>query len=313
MGYGLLGRADRQRALLDRLVALRSAPGRETVSAWGYPFPWRARAFYVAAMSPNTVCTAYAVQALAAAAAVEEPIRTPLILGAAEFIEKHLLRTDARHGLYVAYVPGSDVVVHNANLWGAYVFAQAYERGGPARWRQIANSAAESTLVQQQPNGSWRYGGQRHHDFIDSFHTGYNICALDRLATLLSTAAFDQAIAKGLEFYCANFFAPDGCPAYYAHRRWPIDSHSAAQAIVTLCTVRPNYSRIRLAERVICWMLNNMWLLEKGRFAYQRTPRGINRIPYIRWTQAWMFLALATWRAQSRDDDAVLSGYTPAG
>jgi hypothetical protein len=304
MGYGLLAQHGRQSALLDRLVTLRSASDGEIGSAWGYPFPWRARAFYVPENTPNVICTAYAVQALARAVTAEEPIRTPLILGAAQFIEKYLVRIDEERRFYIAYVPTSNVVVHNANLWGAYILAQGYARGGPAQWKRLANSAAEFTLAQQQRDGSWLYGGQEHHRFIDSFHTGYNICALDHLAALLSTASYDEAIAKALNFYCSTFFAQDGCPAYYAHRRWPIDAHSGAQAIITLLTIRPNNSRQRLADRVIRWILDNMWLPKSGRFAYQRTPNGINTVPYMRWTQAWMFLALATWVAQSRGNGA---------
>ncbi len=299
MGYGLLGQTDQQSALLERMVGLRCAAGRRTGSAWGYPFPWRARAFYVPAMSPNAVSTAYAVQALAGAAAAEAATRTPVILAAAEFVESELVRRDAQQRPYVAYVPTSDAVVHNANLWGAYVLAEAYQRGGPARWKRLASAALEYTLARQQQDGSWSYGGRRHHRFIDSFHTGYNICALARLAALLSTSAFDEAITRALDFYAAKFFAPDGCPAYYVHRRWPIDAHSGAQAIITLLTVRPDAFRARLAARVLCWLLENMWLPEKGRFAYQRTPLGLNTVPYMRWTQAWMFLALATWSARA--------------
>jgi hypothetical protein len=304
MGYGLLAQADRQRALLDRLVTLRCVAEWGAGSAWGYPFPWRARAFYVPEKTPNVICTAYAVQALARALAAEEPTRTPLILGAAEFLEKYLVRIDEKRRLYITYVPNSDVVVHNANLWGAYVLAQAHERGGPPRWKRLARAAVEFTLAEQQQDGSWSYGGRGHHRFVDSFHTGYNICALDRLGALLSTADYDAAIAKALDFYCSSFFEPDGCPAYYAHRRWPIDAHTGAQAILTLLTVRRDDPRERLAEHVMCWMLDNMWLRQQGRFAYQRTPYGCNTVPYMRWTQAWMFLALATWVVQFRGDAA---------
>jgi polysaccharide biosynthesis protein VpsJ len=294
MGYGLLGHTDRQSALLDRMVRLRDA----AAGAWGYPFPWRARAFYVPAMSPNVVATAYAVQALAGAA-VEAPVRTPAILAAADFVEKELVRRDAHQRLYIAYVQTSDAVVHNANLWGAYILAEACQRGGPDRWQGLASTAVEYTLAQQQRDGSWSYGGRGHHRFIDSFHTGYNICALARLAALRSSSAVDEAIRRALDFYAAKFFSPDGCPAYYVDRRWPIDAHSGAQAIITLLTVRPDESRTRLAARVLGWLMEKMWLPEKGRFAYQRTLLGLNTVPYMRWTQAWMFLALATWAAQA--------------
>ena len=47
-----------------------------------------------------------------------------------------------------------------------------------------------------------------------------------------------------------------------------------------------------MADKIARWALENMQD-KKGYFYYQKTKWYTNRIPYIRWSQAWMFYALA--------------------
>ena len=49
----------------------------------------------------------------------------------------------------------------------------------------------------------------------------------------------------------------------------------------------------RLAFSVFEWAVDNMWN-EKGYFNYQVLAGYQNKISYMRWSQAWMVLALAT-------------------
>ena len=46
------------------------------------------------------------------------------------------------------------------------------------------------------------------------------------------------------------------------------------------------------ANRVARWVLENMWD-DRGFFWYQQSGRFTNHICYMRWTQAWMYCALA--------------------
>jgi hypothetical protein len=302
MAYQLLDQSEQQYAVLSQMLQIRSPAAEWGGGAWGYPFPWRARAFHVARGVPNVICTAYCVQALSeATAARSSDYYDDVILAAAAFVAKHLVRNE-RGEQYITYVPIADLVVHNANLWGAYILAEASHRGAAPRVKELARAAAQFTLRRQRADGSWVYGERDHHRFIDSFHTGYVICALDRLATLLRTTEFDHAIETALDFYCQAFFNGDGRPAYYIGNRGPIDSHNGAQAVITLLSVRCNEPRRRLAERITRWMLDNMWLPGAGRFGYQRTSIGMNSVPYMRWSQAWMFLALATLARPQRAD-----------
>ncbi|MFK7779187.1 MAG: hypothetical protein QM501_13860 [Gimesia sp.] len=48
-----------------------------------------------------------------------------------------------------------------------------------------------------------------------------------------------------------------------------------------------------LAEKIAQWAIDNMQDKKRGYFYYQKTRFYTNKIPYIRWSQAWMFYALA--------------------
>jgi hypothetical protein len=50
---------------------------------------------------------------------------------------------------------------------------------------------------------------------------------------------------------------------------------------------------VRLAEAVYTWAMARMWNAG-GYFSYRVYRIGTNRIPYMRWSQAWMLVALAT-------------------
>ena len=258
--------------------------------AWGYPFDWQAKAFFVPKSMPNVICTAYAVLALKAHGSHDE-----LIIEAANFVEKHLTRNDDS-GRYIAYVPCSSAMVHNASLWGAYILLQAYALNKQQSFLELANDAIDYTLNAQSADGSWAYGMMPHHQFIDGFHTSYILEALYRCNEVLKSERIEKAIASGLIYYSEQFFESDGLPKYYHNNPYPVDPHSAAQAILTF-TLIDRKKHKALIDRIVDYTLNNLWDEKRGAFIYQKHKRFDNKITYIRWTQAWMHLALSTYLA----------------
>lgn len=57
----------------------------------------------------------------------------------------------------------------------------------------IARKVALSSVEAQSFDGSWVYGALHHHQFIDGFHTGFNLEALTILKTALKTSEFNLA------------------------------------------------------------------------------------------------------------------------
>ena len=129
--------------------------------------------------------------------------------------------------------------------------------------------------------------------WIDNFHTGYNLCALYRIGRALETAEFDTYVARGLEFYKNHFFREDGAPKYFHNRTYPLDVHSVAQSILTLLELKDlDESNLILVQSVFKWGMENLWD-EEGFFYHQKRRYFTVKIPYMRWGQAWMLLALA--------------------
>jgi len=124
--------------------------------------------------------------------------------------------------------------------------------------------------------------------------SGYNLCALKSIGRYAATSEFESNIQRGFEFYRKNFFREDGAPKYFHDHTYPIDIHSVAQSIITLTAFKNlDKTGLNLAQAVFQWAMDNMWD-EQGYFFYQVLPLIKVRIPYMRWSQAWVLLALST-------------------
>jgi len=153
---------------------------------------------------------------------------------------------------------------------------------------------ARYSASQQQDDGSWYYGEHPTQRWIDNFHTGYNLCALKSIGRYAATSEFESNIQRGFEFYRNHFFREDGAPKYFHNRTYPIDVHSVAQSIITLMAFKDlAENSVGLAQTVFRWAVEHMWD-ENGYFYYRVLPLLKVKISYMRWSQAWMLLALST-------------------
>lgn len=272
-------------------------------ACWGYHFDWNARAFFVPKGKPNVITTIYVAQALLALGkrAKREDF-TDAALDAANFIVKSLY-TEVEGRQFFAYIPGETAFVHNASLWAAAWVAVVSRETENTAYADLALKVARQSVAEQGEDGSWVYGARHHHQFIDGFHTGYNLEALHLLQTALCTQEFDAAIDKGLEFYRSHFFDEDGAAKYYNDNRYPLDMHSVAQAVFTLLRVGCTAQDIAQVEKTLQWSLREMYLPAQKQFLYQKTPRFNNAINYIRWTQAWVYYALAFYNRIKAEED----------
>jgi hypothetical protein len=165
---------------------------------------------------------------------------------------------------------------------------------GQKRFLEPALDAARYSVGKQHDDGSWDYGEAPSQRWIDNFHTGFNLVALMRIKQYGGTIEFDSAIGRGLEFYRDHFFREDGAPRYFHDATHPIDIHSVAQSIMTLVELKEfDRGNMPLAYSVLHWGLKNMWD-SRGFFYFQKRPTFTVRIPFMRWSQAWMLMALST-------------------
>lgn len=257
-------------------------------ACWGYNFDWQARAFFQPKGTPTVVATTFVANALLDAHAQWGwPQPLSLARSACEFVLQDLNRTREGERFCFSYSPEDRSQVYNATLLGSQLLARVGALTGEPELFDAARRSVEYVLARQRADGAWAYGNLSYHDWVDSFHTGFNLDCLDDYVRYTGDEAPREAIARGFAYFRAHFFLPDGTPKYYDRETYPIDAHSGAQAILTLL----RFGDRAMAETVADWMIREMQSAE-GYFYYQRTRRSLNRIPYMRWVQAWMFRAL---------------------
>lgn len=281
------------RELADWLLTQRSNPQEWGHSCWGYHFDWQARAFYVPAGKPNIITTCYVARALFELGELSsDQALIDVALDAARFISLQLY-TEADGRSFYAYIPGERAFVHNASLWGAAWCAFAGKQLGDEALVSQALRVARQSVQEQSANGAWVYGARHHHQFIDGFHTGYNLEALCMLRDATGSGEFDTCIRQGYAYYVATFFEEDGTARYYNNSVYPIDMHSFAQAVFTLLKVGGAAHDLQLCDKVVRRAIDLLYLPGKGQFIYQKTRWLTNSINYTRWTQAWAYYSLA--------------------
>lgn len=213
---------------------------------------------------------------------------------AAEYITNELFWMENGAVAGFSYpVPNFHTRVHNANLLASAFLSRTHEHTGEKKFLDTALAAARYAVSKQNTDGSWFYGELPKQQWIDNFHTGYNLCALRTLDQNVGTSEFRSSIQRGLSFYRENLFNEDGSPKYFHDRSYPIDIHSVAQSIITLVDLQyMDETNVDLAHLVFTWTMKNMWD-EKGYFYYRKFPLFKSKISYMRWSQAWMLLALS--------------------
>ena len=218
-----------------------------------------------------------------------------MAISAAEYILDELYWTEDENEAGFSYpLPSIRSRVHNANFLGAALFCRVYRHSGEKKFLDPALKAARYSAARQHQDGSWDYGEWPTQKWVDNFHTGYNLSALRTIGRYAGTLEFQSHVRRGFEFYRKHFFREDGAPKYFHDRTYPIDIHSVAQSIITLLEFKDlDGNTVKLAHSVFDWAMKQMWD-ERGYFYYQVLPYYKNKIPYMRWSQAWMLLALST-------------------
>ena len=290
---GLAGEEDLAGVMVERLVALRSKGF--PYWCWGYSFPWQTRTIIVPAGAPNLVCTCFVANALLDAYEQSgDPQCLSMAMGAADYIVNELFWTDGERAGFSYPQRSLRIQVHNANFLGAALLCRVYKHTREGRHLDAALKVARYSSTRQRADGSWDYGEEPSQQWIDNFHTGYNLCALHSISRDADASEFDTHIRRGFEFYRRHFFRSDGAVKYFHDRTYPIDIHCVAQSIITLMTLKDlDPDSVPMARAVFRWAMKHMWDNE-GFFYYRVLRLCTVRTSYMRWSQAWMLLAMST-------------------
>ncbi len=157
-------------------------------------------------------------------------------------------------------------------------------------------------ISHQGRDGAWPYSyyldGNRYYWQID-YHQGFIIDGLNASLSLLSSRYLRnhvlESLEKAINFYMYKQFTPVGASYYRYPVKYPIDIHNQAQGIITFNKLYRTMKReeyLNQALKIALWTIENMQD-PQGYFYTHHWGILKNRIPYMRWGQAWMMLALS--------------------
>jgi hypothetical protein len=259
-------------------------------NCWGYNFDWQNKVMYVPKYTPTIVNSAFIGHALLDAYSL---CHIDSVLDVAVSIKDFILNDLNRHyegnGLCFSYTPIDRNFVHNANLLGASLLIRLNRFCEDKNLEEIGLASLDYSLSHQRSDGAWSYAQTDVQKWVDSFHTGFNLQALQYFMNEGYDSHCQRQYELGLDYYTKHFFLADGTPKYYDNKLFPIDIHSPCQAIVVLSNSLAG--QLDLAERILQWMLQHM-SDPKGYFYFRKNRFLTNKISYIRWSQAWAFHAL---------------------
>lgn len=281
--------------LSDLLISLQSEG--YSGACWGYNFDWQARRLFLfPAKTPTVVATNFCATALMEAYEITKNEQyLKIALSSADFVTKDLHRTPYKDGFLFSYSPlkGNDTVF-NASLLGSRLLSYCYHYTHNEEYRSLAEQSIKACCGGQRMDGAWVYGMLPVQDWVDSFHTGYNLDALIAYQELTGDKTYNSYIERGFDYYIHHFFEPDGTPKYFDNKMYPIDIHCPGQLLVTLSRLHKYDEYAELAEKVLNWTIRNMQD-KRGYFYYQLKPGISSKISYMRWSNAFMFNALSNY------------------
>ncbi len=263
-------------------------------ACWGFNFDWPNRSFFAPAGTPTVVNTAVIAGAFLDGYELLGRRRwLEIARSACDFVMNDLNRHEDANGVCFSYTPLDHRRVHNANVLGAELLERVAKHTSEPALEGLAERAVEFTVSRQRGDGSWVYGEDARDGWVDNYHTGMLLDALESYRKLSGVEGLDGPIQRGLDFYVRRLFLDGYIPKFTPARTFPIDIHCVAQAILTLFRFQhldPSLEGRTLA--LVRWAQSNM-LDAEGFFHFQVRRLYRIRTPYMRWGQAWMLRALA--------------------
>jgi rhamnogalacturonyl hydrolase YesR len=261
------------------------APGYENYS-WGNHFDFAARSGRYSKFEPIIVWTSLIGQAfLDAYEILGEKKYLEVAISICEWIME-LPREQTNSGACISYLAYMQSSIHNSNMLGAAMIARTAKFTGNDEYFKVARDAMTYSCSRQLSNGAWYYGEDAKNQWIDNFHTGYNLDSLKCYRECSKDDEFDNNLELGFNYYKKTR------PKYYHNRTYPVDSQCASQAIETLAMFTDyDESSLELALKVANWTIDNMQHKD-GYFYYRQYPFIKAKTPMLHWAQATMYRGL---------------------
>jgi len=264
---------------------------------WGYNFDWASSGKYIKAFSPNIVVTAFVAKGIFEYYQLtKNPEALAIMESVSQFIIKDLPKTETNEGICISYTTLGIDNCYNASLLAVVVLAQLYSINKDETLKTMSMKAVDFVVAKQHADGHWNYSiddNGKERVQID-FHQGYVIdCIADVMNYCsIKNEAYTEAIKKGTAYYFKEQFFESGQSKWRLPKIYPVEIHNQTQGIITFAKMNALHSSyLTFSQTIAQWTITNMQD-KKGFFYYRKLKTHTNKIPFMRWGQAWMFVAL---------------------
>lgn len=282
--------------LFNWILSQRSGMTRN--ASWGQPYNWFSSDIIPADTPRTTVSSQILHTCIDMYLTGKKETYRELIGEICRFFLIEMVRSyDSDDETCFAYTLVDNYRVHNANMMAASALMRAGTILKDDEIIELAGKCLNFTLRRQNPDGSWFYYADDSGGYgkIDHYHTGYVLEALSVIRNLQGdTFRYEKEFEKGVDFYLEQLFTGEGLPKMTPASTYPIDIQSCAQSIITLAEFAKFSKGYQYRiENVINFTLEKFYHT-KGYFSYRINKNGkILPYDYIRWGDAWMYLALS--------------------
>lgn len=266
---------------------------------WGYNFPWANPKHYYDSYTPSAVVTGFVCKGIYEYFKITNDEKAKeILISSSDFILNDIPLTEDKNGICFSYTPMQRDLCFNSSLLAAEILAKTYVMSHKSEFKEKVISAVDWVISHQKDDGRWNYsidiksGNERQQ--ID-FHQGYVLESIYEIKKVLNikNEKWEESLEKGMKFYIEQQFFSDGSSYWRWPKKWPVEIHNQAQGIITLLKLNKYYPNSEEFASIIArWTIKNMQAKD-GHFYYQNFKYYKNKISYMRWSNAWMFLALA--------------------
>ena len=271
---------------------------------WGYPFNWDSGVI-VPAFTPTAVVTSAAFDAYWEAWMLTRKHEyLEVCSGICDFYCNDLNQSEGPDDtICFSYTPIDRFQVHNINLMVAYCLVRTGQALNKSELLDLGKRAADFTIREQNEDGSIYYWSKEQNDQdpnrIDHYHSGFEIRALWGIWQNTNQKRYLNAFEGYYSFYREKlFYRKDNIiiPMTELSGVYPVNIHACAESILLSASLaKTNLNAAEDLKSVLPWVLQKM-LMKSGWFRYLIRKIGPfevrSNIVYMRWGQAWMFLAL---------------------
>jgi rhamnogalacturonyl hydrolase YesR len=268
---------------------------------WGYPFHWQSARLIPQGTANGIVTTAVGDAVWSWYKHTSDPKYLDICIQICKFFETLPRHNATDDQICFAYTPLYQNHIHNLNLFIAEFIVKIGKETNNQQWIELGVHAANYTLSNQLPDGSFDYNGppEKPKNYIDNYHTGFVLRMLHSLWFLTNDKNIYTSLKKCYDHYVDHLFEDKTIPKLLPDRKYRIDIHSCAESINCLSELSSSFPEgLEISKNVAEWTIETLQD-DKGYFYYgilksRFTGRTyVSKIPYMRWGQAWMLKSLS--------------------